>query len=432
MANRKAGSIKTIIVQECYQEIPICDNDPHALTNREANEMASYIKQSNLDNCNFVWGRQSLRIINYVGYIRLSTVAIEILPKTGTATGEHSRKVLLDMLYHSRYCEVDYSAISELKDVKHNLFEIFGYLFAENLKKELLRGAAASYMLVENNLTVLKGRLQVSKQISNLCRGTGKAYCQYDEFTIDNALNRILKWAALYLIHKVRNERTVALLKFCLLHFDEVDGREVSSVHLDRVKFDRTNQRFLNAFTLAKMFLLDRSPISSTGTNQNFALLFSMSDLFEKYISVVMKRYIDYQVYAQHAKYKLLVNERTERGTYSLQPDLVLCDNECEKLIVDTKWKAISDSSFRHGVKREDYFQMYAYLTRYSTVDTVILLYPHNSNITRGSAQMLESYYLEDQPYKRLRVYTVDYECIEKTVEDLKKIVSENMANIYL
>lgn len=429
MGERKNGSIKTIIVQECYQEIPICENDPHALTSREADELASYIKQSNLDNCNFVWSRQGLRIINYVGYIRLSAVAIEILPKTGIATGEHGRRVLLDMLYHSRYCEVDYSAISELKDIKNNLFEVFGYLFAENLKKELLKGTTSSYMLMENNLTVLKGRLQVSKQIGNICRGAGKAYCQYDEFTIDNVLNRILKWAALYLIHKVQNERTLVLLKFCLLHFDEVDGREVIPMHLDRVKFDRTNQRFLNAFTLAKMFLLDRSPTSSMGKNQNFALLFNMSDLFEKYISVVMKRYLEYQIFAQQTKYKLLVNERTESGTYSLQPDLVLCDNECERIIMDTKWKVISDSFFRHGVKREDYFQMYAYLTRYSTVGTAILLYPHNSNITLGSGQMLESYYLEDQPNKRLRIYAVDYESIEKTIENLKMIVLENLGD---
>lgn len=429
MGERKNGGIKTIIVQECYQEILICENDPHALTSREADELASYIKQSNLDNCHFVWSRQGLRIINYVGYIRLSTVAIEILPKTGIATGEHGRKVLLDMLYHSRYSEVDYSAISELKDIKHNLFEIFGYLFAENLKKELLKGATASYMLVENNLAVLKGRLQLSKQIGNICRGTGKAYCQYDEFIIDNVLNRILKWAALYLIHKVQNEQTLSLLKFCLLHFDEVDVREVTSTHLNRVKFDRTNQRFINAFTLAKMFLLDRSPTSSTGKSQNFALLFNMSDLFEKYISVVMKHYLEYQIFAQQMKYKLLINERTERGTYYLQPDLVLCDNECERLIVDTKWKVISDNFFRRGVKREDYFQMYAYLTRYSTVSTALLLYPHNSNITLGAGQMLESYYLEDQPNKRLRVYAVEYESLEKTVENLKMIVRENLGD---
>lgn len=426
MRNGSSG-IKTLIVQECYQEIPIGENDINALTMKEADELARYIDRSNLKKSNFMWGRHGLRIVNYVGYIRLSTVGIEVLPKTGLATGEHSRKVLLDLLYHSGYCNVAYSAISELKDIKHNLFEIFGYLFAENLKRELLKGAVAAYVSTENNLPVLKGKLLINKHLTNVIRGTAKAYCQYDEFSIDNLLNRILKMAAAYLLHKVRNEKTLTLLKFCLLHFDEVDENQVMLSDFDKVKFDRTNNRFFVSFTLAKLLLLGRSSVSSVGSNQNFALLFSMNELFERYISVQTRRHIDYNVHLQHARYKLLVNEKTNYGVYTLKPDIVISDDEQEFLIIDTKWKAVSDKYFRHGVSREDYFQMYAYLTRYKAVETVILLYPHNSNVSSGPAQCLESYYLDGQPEKKLKVYTVDYEDVGRTIDNLKAIVNENI-----
>ena len=39
---------------------------------------------------------------------------------------------------------------------------------------------------------------------------------------------------------------------------------------------------------------------------------------------------------------------------------------------------------------------MYAYLTRYEKVSTVILLYPHQQAIVKQSSEVLESWYLEE------------------------------------
>ena len=81
---------------------------------------------------------------------------------------------------------------------------------------------------------------------------------------------------------------------------------------------------------------------------------------------------------------------------YPLKPDIVVLHNDSEKLIIDTKWKFINGSKNRHGVK-EDLFQMYAYLTRYEKVSTVILLYPHQqATIVKQSSEVLESWYLEE------------------------------------
>lgn len=39
------------------------------------------------------------------------------------------------------------------------------------------------------------------------------------------------------------------------------------------------------------------------------------------------------------------------------------------------RWKNIDESINRHGVKREDFYQMYAYLTKYEDSNVAILLY---------------------------------------------------------
>lgn len=100
----------------------------------------SGLKKSKL-NTNFMWAWNSLKIVNYVGYIQLSTVAIEILPKvSATDTAEASRRALLILLQESGYLKVTYSTLASQKLIRGNLFEIFGRLFAEMLMNELRRG----------------------------------------------------------------------------------------------------------------------------------------------------------------------------------------------------------------------------------------------------------------------------------------------------
>ena len=58
--------------------------------------------------------------------------------------------------------------------------------------------------------------------------------------------------------------------------------------------------------------------------------------------------------------------------------------------------------------KREKYFyQMYAYLTKYEDANAAILLYPSNEDIHNNGDQYLESWFLEDEQSKKIRVYNI-------------------------
>ena len=66
---------------------------------------------------------------------------------------------------------------------------------------------------------------------------------------------------------------------------------------------------------------------------------------------------------------------------------------------------------------------MYAYLTRYKNARTVILLYPYNERIEGEEGEYLESWYLDDDQHKRVRVYAVNLENEKETLKSLDKIV---------
>lgn len=395
------------------------------ISRREAHELYNYAISKKLDMDNILWERDTLRFINYVGYIRLSTVSIEILPKISlNGSAELERKALLNMLFKCGVLKVNYSEISSLKLYKQSLNEILAYLFSKKLQKELGKGVYGEYVYIEENINSLKGSLRVQEQIKNMSSHSSKAFCRFEEFSRDNKLNKILSFFVKEVMKNVKNRETLKLLRISEMILGEVDERSITLNEVNNFSFNRLNKPFEDAFTLGKMIVLGESALGNLGGNKAYSILFKMNEIFEIYIGKILKQLLYKEtVHMQHSKYKLLIKEESNRGVFKLIPDIVIEKNGIESVIIDTKWKGVDSKFNRHGVKREDLYQMYAYLTRYKNVSTVILLYPYNERIEGEDGEYLESWYLDEEEHKRVRVYAVNLENEKETLKSLDKIV---------
>ncbi len=419
--------MRHITIQECFESLEIGENTFNSLSQREADELNEYIISKGLDQHNIIWGRKTIKFVNYVGYIKLSTVSIEILPKVNINNNpEEERKALLNMLVKSGIIKVNYSDINLVNLYKMNLNEILSYLFAYKLHKELTKGLYQEYVYSEDNLNLLKGTLIVQQHIKNIASATSKAFCRYEEFSVDNKLNQVLTCCIKKLIKEVKNPETIKILRHEKMYFSNITEKEISNIELLNYKFNRLNVRFEEVFILAKMILGGCSSLGNAGDEKSFSILFRMDEVFEKYITKTL--YInlkDVRIHSQHSKYKLLVNEVSNKEIFKLKPDIVIERNGIECIIIDTKWKKISDTFNRYGVKREDLYQMYAYLTRYPNVKTVILLYPFNEEIKRTEKRYLQSWMLSDNQDKKIRVYAVKLDNERVTMESLNQIIND-------
>lgn len=430
--------MKHITTYEVAEKILIKEDCSQCLTEKEARELEQYIGSSKLDKKCIKWGRNSVTFINYVGYIQLTTVSIEILPKTQINSSnkevEESRKMLVQMLYRTGSLKINVNDMSMNQMYKHNLLEMFGALFALKLEKELMKGLYMQYVQLEENLPVVKGNILFQKQIQNQAARVNRVHCQYEEFSAQNQFNYILKSAIEKLMSNIKQLETLKKLKRCSVYFDELTFSTITKIDFSTIYFNRLNKRFEPSFILARMIIENMFSISSFGKDKSFSILFKMDELFEKYIANVLDTCIEHKVMSQHKKYKLMINEFNDREVYSLKPDIVVLQNDSERLIIDTKWKFINASKNRHGVKREDLFQMYAYLTRYEKVSTVILLYPHQQAIAKQSSEVLESWYLEEtveiQQKQKIRVYSINLSSERRVIEDLQRIIEENLTEL--
>ena len=426
MRNRE---MRYITIYECYDKLSIGKNSSEkSITYEEAEELERYIINEKLDSNNILWSRDSITFINYVGFIKLSTVSIEILPKIYINSSDYdgSRKALLNMLNKSGIVKFNYSSLSMLNIYDMNLNEILSLIFAKTLQKQLSRGAYLEYINIEENTKSLKGRILVKDHIKNISRGSSDVFCKFEEFSINNKLNKIFKTCIYKIVRNVKNFETIKILSHMQVVFSEVNYIDTSSKDNLDYKFTRLSSRFEENFLLAKMILGSYSSIGNKGSDKSFAILFEMNDVYERYITNLLRRNLDkYIIHSQHNKYKLLRNENTDKDIFSLILDIVIEVDNKERLIIDTKWKRINESKNRHGVKREDLYQMYAYLTRYKDVKSSILLYPsaHEDN----KDDFLESWYLESDKEKKIRIYTIDLYNEANTIDTLKYIISKNL-----
>jgi len=427
------SKVKVVRVKESFDWIEIIkDNDnesyleDYTITETQLQHIKEKWIELGLDHKSILWGDKRFKFINYVGYVQVEDVAIEILPKVSPQNDlQQMRNALIEMINTCYELDilVEYAS-NELE--QGDLKEILARYFANTLLKELHRGISQEYRLIEENATSLKGQLLVAQHIRNnvLNNKPYQVAVSYEERVDNHILNQVLKIATVSLIKTVRSFETKKQLQQIDYLLDSVEHRTFTKHQLNEVRINRTNKRFEKPFKLAKQFLLNETNTMQYNDFTNtFVILFKMNDLFEAYIATIVEEIIDRPVYAQDQRHRLFKNEKSNRDIFQLKPDVVIGDKN--QIIIDTKWKQIfaKEEVNRSGVKREDMFQMYAYLTRYKHVSSGILLYPKTQQ-PQSEDLFLQSWKLEDKDIL-LRVYSVLLIDRETTERELLQILND-------
>ena len=140
----------------------------------------------------------------------------------------------------------------------------------------------------------------------------------------------------------------------------------------------RYEMRWSKTLAVGRLLLSGQSPDPTFGgRNQAFSLLFPMQHLYERALRNILAAAIDgsgTSVKSRSEPLFLFVDEEDKSGIVRLRPDYVFTRGGKPIAIADAKWKRASESGAAHGIKREDFYQIHAYLTRYKVSEAVILV----------------------------------------------------------
>ena len=104
-----------------------------------------------------------------------------------------------------------------------NAVDLLAAILARGLNDQIKRGMHKDYKIMTDNLKSPRGKINVSSTISKQLMLKKQVLCEYDEYTLDILMNRILKSTA-FLLCRSEDVRMVHKknLKRCLQYLGDV------------------------------------------------------------------------------------------------------------------------------------------------------------------------------------------------------------------
>lgn len=321
---------------------------------------------------------------NYVGLITMTDgTVIEILPKIagGDISDGDTKRIFLEMLKTLKDVTFKDFNVSNLHTDRLSLLEIFIKMFLDEVSILTKQGLKAAYTPVEANERFYKGKLLASQNIKHNLINHDRFFVRYDDFSINRPENRLIKSTLRFLLKQTTDSRnrqnTVRLLTF----FEGVDYSASCEADLSKCINDRSMSHYDKTLSWCRVFLRGNSFTSFRGSEIALALLFPMEKVFESYVAAKFRRHLGdgVSLQTQDARYSLF---DSPTRAFALRPDIVL-EFDGQTVVLDTKWKLLSDNTRNSGISQSDMYQMYAYSKKYDA-DGIVLLYPHSDNVSRS------------------------------------------------
>ncbi|MEJ6949408.1 McrC family protein [Natronospora cellulosivora (SeqCode)] len=363
----------------------------------------------------------SILLKHYVGFVANKQVKLQILPKIFEESSgmdlvdkkDEAIKILFKMLYYSGYIKTkEIPSPQEILMYKSDLFEIFISIFIKRFFKLFLSDVHRKYEMAISNTQFIKGKILFSETMQKNSYYKHLHYVQYDEFTMNTILNKIIKTTMMYLLSQTRSVENKKELKKALIYLEDIDTIRLSEIVFKKVTFNRLNQNYQPLFEMAKMFYYNLKPGFYEGDQKTFTFLVPLYDLFEFFVyQLLHKYYINSQkeVLYQKPEYYLAAKAEGANKKFKLKPDIAIRENNEVKVILDAKYKNPNKM-----ILSSDVYQMLAYAIAYKCKE-IYLVYPafHKMN----SPVEIRDTYIINTEHGDISLSIIEIDLIEDDLE---------------
>lgn len=363
-------------------------------------------------------------IKNYVGLIQMKNgFQIQVLPKISFGEEDkgnvQTKRVFLRMLRSMKDFPSKVFSDASLKVDQMNLYELFINMYLQEVRQLVKRGIKSNYVGQEENLRYYKGKLLVNQQVRANLAHKERFYVAYEEFHPNRAENRLVKATLAKLQKLTTSAENSKEIRQLLTAFEMVDASVNYAKDFSQVVINRNTKNYEMLMQWSKVFLMNKSFTTFSGSTASRALLFPMESVYESYVAKQMKKVMSpegWEVSSQDKGHYLFMEPRRQ---FALRPDIVMKRGE-RTVILDTKWKSLVDNErVNYGISQADMYQMYAYSKKYNTPE-IWLLYPVNDGMRNHYPIQFES-----GDGTTVNLHFIDVDKIEESLKELKGKLEE-------
>lgn len=229
------------------------------------------------------------------------------------------------------------------KNIETEEFEYVADLFAAILIKgvsnQIKRGLGREYVLTSASLSSPHGKINISSSLKNQDILKKKLVCDFDEFSKNFMLNRILKTTMRLLLmsEEVSKERKIAL-KRVMIYFSDVEEVNVHSISWNSLRYNRNNATYKMLINICYLVINGMLLTEETGKNKlaKYVDDQKMHRLYEKFVLEYYKKHFpDFNPAASQIDWN--VNDGNIDLLPTMKSDINLKYND-KTLIIDTKY----------------------------------------------------------------------------------------------
>lgn len=356
----------------------------------------------------------------FVGVIQVGKIVIEILPKADKNNSEEDwQTMLIGMLRAVNLFEIHAPTSSALKIKSNSVLDLYFELFLNEIEYLLHRGLTKKYRKIDGNSKALKGSIQFAKNIQQNLIHKERFYVRHTTHDVSHTLHQIL-FKTINLIRQINTNPLLANKAATLqMWFPEMQDIKVTQATFQKITLSRKTEPYQKALEIARLLLLNFHPDVSRGNNHVLALMFDMNLLWERFIYVSLKKELRRTNPAWHVTPQAIKHFWKPVNGYrsAIRPDIVITKNKDDYIVVDTKWKNLSNLK----PSDEDLKQMFVY-HEYFIAKKVALAYPGDFKRITGN------YYTSNGDFG-------DRECsliairVQNNIQDWQRAIAKELVN---
>ncbi len=282
-----------------------------------------------------------------------------------------------------------------------NIYNLLGRVFSHGIGKLIRSGFHKSYIQKEEELSTLRGKINVQESINRLSIQRKKLICSYDEYSSDDIFNQILNYTIVALL---RNSNVDASIKKDLkkqkVFFAGIGETPPTRANRKKLIFNRNNVTYKLLICIALM-LYDNTAINEEDGKEVFQDFFREEQMQKVYELFLLNFYVlhldrsQYKVYAP--KFTWLKSDQEDLWddideNDSLMPELrtdIVIENKEKRiqLIIDAKYYKNALVASHHSeakkFRRDHISQVFTYMANspYKGTKRGALMYPTVSDV---------------------------------------------------
>lgn len=246
-----------------------------------------------------------------------------------------------------------------------NIHNLFAAILSKGIGKQLKRGLYREYVAHNEDLTALRGKIDMQGTIRRRLARSPELSCEYDELSENNLLNQTLKTTSMILLrHGEVSGRYRDELKKSMLFFSEVDSIEPAQIQWSSIRFSRNNQSYRMLVSLCQLVLDGMLLTTEKGEHKLMSFLKdqNMERLYEKFILEYYRKNCP-AVKASSPQIKWALDDGIETLLPTMQTDIVLSQGNTV-LIIDAKYytHTMQEHYNTRKIHSDNLYQIFTYV----------------------------------------------------------------------